>query len=237
MADLLSDETIDSWIAANLWAAMARRRSLVVVAGANGVGKSTLLSALLEFLPPGTRRLYLRGCFETFAFLSDPTIDPRETAVLINEISPHLPVYLWGPAVRRTLGAARQGFQLLSTAHADSVPDLVGALTGSPLRLTASEVAALEFVVMMERAPGNPSGRHVSGVWRLAPTRYGVSFTTLPIDAIENDISLEPTSTNWFPQRELAERQKILENLGHRQIDHLPPGKLVDETEARDGQP
>jgi type IV secretory pathway ATPase VirB11/archaellum biosynthesis ATPase len=133
--DLLRDESIDSWTAANLWAALARRYSLVVVAGASGVGKTTLLTALLEFLPPGTRRVYLRGCFETFAFLSDPTIDPHETALLINEISPHLPVYLWGPAVGRILEAPERGFQLLATAHANSVLDLVGALTGSPLHI------------------------------------------------------------------------------------------------------
>src|SRR3954451_11041663 len=68
-ADLLRDETIDSWTAANLWAALARRRSLAVVAGESEVGKTTLLSALLDFLPLNTRRLYLRGCFESFAFL------------------------------------------------------------------------------------------------------------------------------------------------------------------------
>ncbi len=138
IAELLRDETIDSWTAANLWAALARRRSLAVIAGASGVGKTTLLTALLDFLPPRTRRIYPRGCFETFAFLSDPAISPRESALLINEISPHLPVYLWGPAVGRILEAAQRGFTLLATAHADSVHDLVGALTGSPLHIPAA---------------------------------------------------------------------------------------------------
>ena len=53
-----------------------------------------MLTALLDFLPPRTHRIYPRGCFETFAFLSDPAISPRESVLLINEISPHLPVYL-----------------------------------------------------------------------------------------------------------------------------------------------
>ena len=132
IADLLRDETIDSWSAANLWAALARRQSLAVVAGGSGVGKTTLLTALFDFLPPGTRRVYLRGCFETFAFLSDPTINPRGAALMINEISPHLPVYLWGPAVARILETALRGFMLLATAHANSVPALVRALTGQP---------------------------------------------------------------------------------------------------------
>ena len=155
IAALLHDETVDSWTGANLWAALARRRSLAVVAGASGVGKTTLLTALLDFLPSPTRRLYLRGCFETFAFMSDSTINPGETALLINEMSPYLPVYLWGPAVSRVLGAAQQGFALLATAHADSVHDLVGALTGSPLHIPAAQTAAFEFVVVLERDEAN----------------------------------------------------------------------------------
>src|SRR5918998_5596007 len=82
IAQLLREGTIDSWTAANLWAALARRRSLTVVAGASGVGKTTLLTALLEFLPPNTRRIYARGCFETFAFMSDPTVSPLESVLL-----------------------------------------------------------------------------------------------------------------------------------------------------------
>ena len=237
IADLLRDETIDSWTAANLWAGLARRHSLVVVAGASGVGKTALLTALLEFLPPGTRRVYLRGCFETFAFLSDPTINPQETSLLINEISPHLPVYLWGPAVGRTLAAAQRGFQLLATAHADSVLDLVGALTGSPLHIPAPETAALEVVVVLERDEDTPSGRHVRGVWRLEPTQDGVVFTALPTAGAGSDISHETISTMWFPRRELVDRQRILEALRHRRIEQLPLGRMFAGTEARDIEP
>ena len=179
IADLLRDETIDSWSAANLWAALARRQSLAVVAGGSGVGKTTLLTALLDFLPPGTRRVYLRGCFETFAFLSDSTINPRGTGLMINEISPHLPVYLWGPAVGRVLEAAQRGFMLLATAHADSVHDLVRALTGSPLHIRAAQVAALELVVVLERDEEKQSGRRVRELWRLEPIRDGVTIAPL----------------------------------------------------------
>ena len=245
IAELLRDETIDSWTAANLWAALARRQSLAVVAGGSGVGKTSLLTALLDFLPPGTRRVYLRGCFETFAFLSDSTINPRETALMINEISPHLPVYLWGPAVGRTLDAAQRGFQLLATAHAESVNDLVGALTGSPLRIPAVKMAAFEFVVVLERDQAKPSGRRVRGVWGLEPTRDGVVFTALPADIVPGDISLEvrlkpPGQASWFPRRELANRQHILENLRHYRIERLPLEQCeqsVADPGARDRKP
>jgi len=213
----LRDETIDSWTAANLWAALARRRSLVVVAGASGVGKTTLLTALLDFLPPATCCIYPRGCFETFAFMSDPTVSPPESALLINEISPHLPVYLWGPAVGRVLEAARRGFTLLATAHADSVHDFVGALTGSPLHIPATETAAFEFVAVLERSEANQSGRGVRGVWRLQSTRDGVAIDQLNQAEFQHDISREIASTSpdpesWFPRQELADRQRVLED-------------------------
>jgi hypothetical protein len=243
IADVLRDETIDAWTAANLWAGLTRRRSLAVIAAGSGVGKTTLLTALLDFLPAGTRRIYLRGCFESFAFLSDPTIVPRETVLMINEISPHLPVYLWGPAVSRTLEASQRGFRLLATAHADSVHGLVGMLTGSPLHIRADQTAAFEFVVVLERDVENQSGRQVRGAWRLEPTRDGVAVAQLRPQGIQvNDISQQkfhedPDPTIWFPPRELAHRQRILEDLRDRRIAHLPIGSLFADTTARDPEP
>jgi energy-coupling factor transporter ATP-binding protein EcfA2 len=228
IAELLRDETIDSWSAATLWAALARRRSLVVAAGESEVGKTTLLSALLDFLPPNTRRVYLRGCFESFAFLSDSAIDPLQSALLINEISPHLPVYLWGPAVARVLEAAQRGFMLLATAHADSVHEFVGALTGSPLRIPLAQMAAFEFIVVMKRDDANLSGRSVRGIWRLEPTRSGISVAEMqPLTQRSRDISVKTTqhhntSTTWFPFQELARRQRILDDLRERHDMPLP---------------
>lgn len=225
IAALLRDETIDSWTAANLWAALSRRRSVAVIAGPSGVGKTTLLTALLEFLPPQTRRIYPRGCFETFAFLSDPKVVATETALLINEISPHLPVYLWGPAVGKMLEAADRGFALLTTAHAGTVQEFVGTLTGSPLRLPAARIAAFEFVVVMETAAENRSGRRVRGVWRLMPTASGVEIGVQP--CLPHNIFQKPLDSNthhqsWFAAEELILRQQTLDALCIERIEELP---------------
>jgi adenylate kinase len=238
----LRDETIDAWTAANLWAALARRRSLAVVAGASGVGKTTLLTALVDFLPSSTRRIYLRGCFESFAFMSDSAITPRETVLLINEISPHLPVYLWGPAVSRILEAGQQGFALLATAHADSVHDFVRALTGSPLHVLAGQTAAFEFVVVLERHEANRSGRRIRGVWRMQPTRDGVAIAQMHMAVAMSDISQEtsieePEPQAWFPRTELVRRRHLLEDLRDRRIAQLPITGLLTDTGARDLNP
>ncbi len=224
IGDLLRDGTLDPGTGAVLWAALARRKSLAVVAGPSGVGKTTLLTALLEFLPSDASRLYLRGCFETFAFLSDGAVVPDASVMLVNEISPHLPIYLWGPAVARALGATERGFSLLATAHAESVVEFVGGLTGSPLRIPAPLVAAFEFVVVLGYSDEAPSGRRARDVSRLRKTGEGVAFESLP--AFPPDISREElrvaTIPGWFPSPELTTRQRILVDLKHRRIDTLP---------------
>jgi energy-coupling factor transporter ATP-binding protein EcfA2 len=218
VATLLRDGTIDVETAAILWSAVVRRRSLAVVAGPSGVGKTTLLTALLDFLPSDTRRVYLRGCFESFAFVADPELDPPRTALLINEISPHLPVYLWGPAVDRVCEVAVRGYTLLATAHASSVPEFVGMLTGGPLRVPAPRVAAFEFVVVLERSHETPSGRRVSGVWRLSPVRDGVEMTDVGA-TLRHETSGEPLAQNsrglgaWFPPDEMTARRRSLTDL------------------------
>jgi energy-coupling factor transporter ATP-binding protein EcfA2 len=228
----MRDGTIDPGTAALLWAALARRRSLAVVAGPSGTGKSTLLRALLAFLPHDTRHVFLRGCFETFAFLADPAIVPRQTALLINEISPHLPVYLWGPAVERVVAASERGFCVLTTAHAASVDQFIGGLAGSPLRLPAPRLAAFEFVAIMERTNAVPSGRRVREVCRLLSGRQGIGIERLAAGPLQ-DISQQATNSlaqprsDWFPSTEILERTELLERLRDRATDRLTSDALA----------
>lgn len=150
IADLILEGTLTPVAAGLLWTLLARRASVLVAAGPSGAGKTTLLTALLEFLPAGTSRIYVRGCYEPFRFMADPTVKPDHTALLVNEISPHLPSYLWGPGVRRLLAAKGAGFQIAATAHATGVEDLVGSLSGYPLRIPPAEVAAFDLIVLLD---------------------------------------------------------------------------------------
>lgn len=178
--DLIRDGTLPVETAALLWALLARRASLAVAAGPSGAGKTTLLTALLDFLPPATNRLYLRGCYEPFAFLADPTVDPTRTTLLVNEISANLPAYLWGPGVRRALAATGRGFALLTTLHATSPTELVRDLAGYPLRVPTAEIAHLGVVVVLEAwSVDGAIRRGVATVAVLTPTRGGLAIESL----------------------------------------------------------
>jgi energy-coupling factor transporter ATP-binding protein EcfA2 len=146
--ELVMGCTLPDKLAHALKTLVGRRASIVVAAGPSGAGKSTFLTALIDHLPPGTTRVYIRGCYEPFDFL-DQT-DPETTALLVNEISPHLPIYLWGPGVRRTLQAVAAGYQLAATAHAESVEDFVYSLSAYPLRLPASLIRGIDLLILLD---------------------------------------------------------------------------------------
>jgi len=179
--DLVRDGMASADVARYLVATVSRRRSVTVVAGPGGVGKTTLLTALLPYLPAGTRRVFLRGRHEPFDFRLDPTVIPDETVLLINEVSPHLPTYLWDDAVRRALRLGRQGYAIMATAHASSVEELVSSLTTPPLTIAPADIAALGTIVLMggpttvadaAGESGRPMGKgRVVGIYGLTARR------------------------------------------------------------------
>ena len=226
--DLIGGGVLSTETAALLWALLHRRASLAVVAGPSGAGKTTLLTALLDFLPPGTRRLYLRGCYEPFAFLDDPAVDPLRSVLLANEISAHLPSYLWGPGVRRVLAATERGFALAATLHATSATEMVGSLAGFPLRVPPAEVALLDVVVVLEaRALGGQILREVGSVAMLtAIPGGGVSVATVagrpafgaPLVIDPECVAAVATRLGWVDEaravgREIAARAVVLGEL------------------------
>lgn len=201
LRDLLADGVLTAEQAAFLWAALARRWSLVVAGGPSGIGKSTLLAALLPLMPPTTRHIYLRGSYESFAFLDDASMDPDQAALLINEISPHLPIYLWGPGVQRALELRKAGHTLLATAHARTPIEFFQLLTGSPLRVPPSHAAAFDLCVLLTADAERQTGGRLSEIWHMQPApSLGVTLDLV-------DATSEP---NLLPDEELRVRQGLL---------------------------
>ena len=180
--DLVAGGVLPASLATLLGEAVERGVSLAVVAGPSGAGKTTLLSALLESLPAATRRIHIRGCYEPFDFWREPEPPKTETILLVNEISAHLPVYLWGPGVRRVLQAGLAGYHLAATAHAFSAQEFVASLAGYPLRVPLAEIAALELVVALDAwRDGAEVSREVREVTALQATGQGLASRELAI--------------------------------------------------------
>jgi type IV secretory pathway ATPase VirB11/archaellum biosynthesis ATPase len=147
LADLIHSRLLPLDLTALLWALIDRNASVVVASGPSGAGKSTLLTALLELLPESKSRVYARGMYETFDFAARS--NPATTVILVNEISAHLPVYLWGPPVRRLFDLARAGFQFFATCHAEAVEEVIYGFSARPIRATPRDLNAIDVLIFL----------------------------------------------------------------------------------------
>src|SRR5690242_5040065 len=129
VAQLIARGSLDTPTAALLWLLIQRHSSLIVSGPTDptpGVGKTTTLNALLEFLPVDTTLVYTMGMYEDFEFVND-TIG-ETTCVLANEVSDHLPIYMWGRTARQLLTLPASGYAIATSCHADAIDDVLHIL-------------------------------------------------------------------------------------------------------------
>jgi len=179
LRELIRAGSFDARTAALCLAVLERHGSLLVAGQAQGAGKTTTLSALVERLPPSIHREPLLGSQETFAFLERAV--PRETLLLVNELSPHLPIYLWGRRAIRALSLVGLGFALAATLHADGALEAVELLT-EDLGAPAADVARIDLVatVRVFSARGRAPVRRLVALDALGPDgASGVRVTPL----------------------------------------------------------
>src|SRR5687767_12453003 len=193
--ELIGTPTIDGRLMATLWAVVSRRRSVMLSSEAPQAGKTTALSALVDFLPDDTTGIFVRGWWEEYDWIDE--IPMGTGYLLINEMSDHLPIYVWGKAARGALMLAGKGWGLGATMHADSLPEALGSLRAS-LGATDADLAGLT-IYLQYSAYATPTGmyRRIEEAWhlrledgRLAPIRLG---------AIEGDRSPSLTGAQRLP--------------------------------------
>jgi hypothetical protein len=177
--ELIGTPALDSRLMATLWAVVARRRGVMLSSEAPQAGKTTLLSALVDFLPPDTTGIFVRGWWEEYDWLDE--IPAGTGYLLINEMSDHLPIYVWGRAARGALMLAGKGWGIGATMHADSLDEALASLR-SALGATDADLAGLT-VYLQYSAYLTPAGmyRRIEEAWHLrlddtgvlAPVRLG----------------------------------------------------------------
>ncbi len=161
---LIENHTLDSATAALLWLFIERKASLIVAAPPRLAGKTTTLTALLGLRRPDVQLAYTRGQRENFAFLRET--EPSKTYIMCNEISPHLPTYLWGDKVLRVFEAMGRGYSLGSTMHADNPEEVLSDLRHPEVDAPARLLRLLTLVVNLEAGyTRNGILRRVREVW------------------------------------------------------------------------
>jgi hypothetical protein len=149
MAQIIAAGSVDAQTVAMTWLLLEHGASLTVAGPTDpqpGIGKTTTLNALLQFLPEDTALAYMSGMYEDFAFTRLPDIDPARTYALCNEVSDHLPIYMWGRVARRFLTLTASGYHIATSVHADTIDDVL-SMYRHDLRLTPEEVRRLGLVI------------------------------------------------------------------------------------------
>ena len=149
MAQIVALRSVDAETAALIWLLLESGASLTVAGPTDpqpGVGKTTTLNALLQFLPEGTALVYMSGMYENFAFTRLPDIDPATTYALCNEVSDHLPIYMWGRIARRFLTLPAKGYHVATSVHADTINDVMN-MYRNDLHLNPEDVRRLGLII------------------------------------------------------------------------------------------
>jgi len=149
MAQIIALGSVDVETAALIWMMLEHGASLTVAGPTDpqpGVGKTTTLNALLQFLPEGTALAYMSGMYENFAFTRVPDLDSTTTYALCNEVSDHLPIYMWGRVARRYLKLPAQGFHIATSVHADTLDDVI-SMYRDDLHLDPQDMRRLGVII------------------------------------------------------------------------------------------
>lgn len=195
--EIVETGSVDLRLMAALWAVVSRRRSVMLASEAPMAGKTTTLSSLVDFLPAGSVGVFLRGWRADDAWTAEI---PAETGyLLINEMSDHLPIYVWGENARLALRLAARGYGLGATMHADSLPEALATLRDE-LGAPEADLAALT-IYLQYSAYQTPAGmyRRVEEAWHLRADGAG---TLAPV-------RLATISGNRSPSLTGAQREPV----------------------------
>jgi type IV secretory pathway ATPase VirB11/archaellum biosynthesis ATPase len=180
MAELIACDTLSAEGAAALWWTIERGASVFVAAGPPGAGKSTVANALLEFLPRDAAVYATAGGRDR---LEVPDA-PGPVYLLVNELSGHMPLYLYGGAAQRAFALLDTGMRMLGTLHARSAAEAVRVMCYEA-EIARDEIRVpFVFAVISAGWVGREIVRRVVELGFLAPDGELTSLTTFDADEL-----------------------------------------------------
>jgi hypothetical protein len=194
--EIVATGSIDARLMATLWAVLARRRGVMLASEAPQAGKTTTLSALVDFLPDATVGVFLRGWVQDDGWTAE--VGPDRGFLLINEMSDHLPIYVWGPNARTALRLAGAGYGFGGTMHADSLDEALDCLRGE-VGAGDADLAGLT-IYLQYSAYRTPAGmyRRVEEAWHLRTDNSG-SLAPVRLAALDGGRSPRLTGAQRLP--------------------------------------
>jgi hypothetical protein len=153
IVDLIRAGTIGEEMAAYAMRAAAEGASLLTGARPGGAGKTTLMAAILHFLPPAVPILTVDGPRVIADGLAQPADQPG--CWLAHEIgSGHWYGYIWGRDVARFLSLIEGRRRIASCLHADTLEELTEILCSPPLEASRQSLGRVGLILFMHLGGG-----------------------------------------------------------------------------------
>ena len=127
--DLLAARTLDLDLAAYLMARISKGASFMVGAVPGGAGKTTVMCALLNFVPADVS--LIAGTPEAIHGAADEAPSQRACYVCHEIGSGSYFAYLWSDALRAYCGLSERGHMLATNLHADDIDEARGQVCGT----------------------------------------------------------------------------------------------------------
>ncbi|CAJ35444.1 type II/IV secretion system ATPase subunit [Methanocella arvoryzae] len=243
---LIDGGSLDYTMAAYLWIMLQEGMS-AFVSGETASGKTTLLNAMMAFIPPNAKIVSIEDTAEVQAPHKNWTREITRGAGkgmnmsdvgmfdLLKAALRQRPNYIIVGEIRGVEGAIafqaiQTGHPVLSTFHAASVEKLIQRLTGDPINVPKTYVDNLNLVII-QSAVRRPDGRIVRRVLSINeivgynPQTKGLSF----VEAFAWDPVTDTHSFKAYGSSYLLE-QKIARKLG---IPQTRTKLIYDELEKR----
>ncbi|NOZ20027.1 MAG: hypothetical protein GXP25_02955 [Planctomycetes bacterium] len=151
--DLIEAGTMSDEMCAFCLCAIANGASFLTAARPGGVGKTTVLAALLGFLPPDTKIVTVDSrAVIAKAKKEDPSI-PR--CCLPHELGSGMWYgYIWGDDVAELFNLKEGNRRVASCIHVDTIGELRDVLTSPPLNVAEAHFRDLELALFMTMEGG-----------------------------------------------------------------------------------
>ncbi|MBN1349654.1 hypothetical protein JXJ21_09610 [candidate division KSB1 bacterium] len=150
--DLIDAGTMDVALAAYLTACMRSGASLLVGARSGGAGKTTVMCALLNFLPNHTE---IRAVDSPKVLDSGLAAQSGTTCFIAHEVGsgPYY-AYVWGEQARKFFKLAGDGHVIASNLHADTMQEVRDQLCEEN-RVDPEHLAAVTLKIFLRLKPGS----------------------------------------------------------------------------------
>jgi hypothetical protein len=194
VVDLIDAGTLSVEMAAAVMEALAKGSSLLTGARPGGAGKTTVMAAFLNLMPPGVAIVTVDDPAIIQRGLERPPQQP--VCYLVHEIGAgHWYGYLWGRPVADFFRLTSPPCRIASCLHADTLEELTEILVGPPLHVNPSDINRVGILGFMrvDRSTMGPVQRRLAALYIRSP--YAAESHRFVYHSSSNSFSRESWNT------------------------------------------